>query len=66
MSICHLAAECVNHVVSFGNSNFTIYIKKKKQEVTALKKRFFFGALQQAGLDASAHFIPQMPSHNTE
>jgi len=28
------------------------------------KKKGFFGALQQAGLDASAHFIPQLPSHN--
>ena len=33
MSICHLAAECVNHVVSFGNSNFTIYNIKKNRKL---------------------------------
>jgi len=55
----------VNHVVSFANSNFTIYNIKKKQEVAAIKK-FFMVAKQQAGLDASAHFIPEMRSHNTE
>jgi hypothetical protein len=43
---------------------YTIY-KKKKQEVAAIKK-FFMVAKQQAGLDASAHFIPEMRSHNTE
>lgn len=61
----NLAAEYVNHVVSFANSNFTIYNIKKKQEIAAIKKVFLV-AKQQAGLDASAHFIPEVRSHNTE